>query len=423
MRLSEAKTTVESRIESFLSQYQSEKTKHTYKWALGEYFKSVYGNDNLEENSDKYFAEKRDYEEDLKNFLQQINGKPPLTVRLMIAAAKSFLIENDVELPQKFWRAILRKVKGTRAATMDAPPSNNQLRRIITHMPVQGTALFLTLASSGMRIGETLQLRLNDIELEKDPAKINLRREYAKTGNARITFISSEAKEAIQEWLKVRDDYLVAAVKKSKKRPHYKGKFKGKSLDDDRLFPFDIPTAYYIWKNALKKSGFLKRDNGTNRMVFHPHVLRKFFRSQMAQLTDVDVVEALMGHEDYLTGVYRKYTPTQLAEFYKKGESSVLVFGKGIDVSELKENLKGVHKAVQAVAEDMNKQNTKLEEKVKEQDKEIQSLKAQISSMYTFVHYNLDPVLDLFNEITATDEGRALLKKIQEEKQVNILKD
>ena len=415
---------LKTKIEDFLNLYQSKNTKHSYGWAIGEYFKIIYG-DNYGEK--EYFNEKHDVEADLKAYVQKFSDKPPLTVRLMISAVKSFLIENDVDLPLKFWRSLNRKVRGTRAATMDAPPSKDQLRRIITHMPIQGKALFLSLTSSGMRIGESLQLMMEDIELDKDPAKVNLRREYTKSGNARITFISGEAKEAIQEWLKVRDDYLVAAVKKCKVRPRYKRKFKGKSLDDDRLFPFDVPTAYYIWTNALKKSGFQKRDNGTKRMIFHPHVLRKFFRSQMAQLIEVDVVEALMGHEGYLTEVYRKYTPQQLAEFYVKGEPSVRIFGSATDAAALKESLKGVNRAIKTVSED-------LENKIKVKDAEIKQLNVELEKVEKEVKLLNDSVeYHMKNFERASLVGEALLKyfpdvllkardKIVEERQEKILK-
>ena len=40
----------------------------------------------------------------------------------------------------------------------------------------------------------------------------------------------------------------------------------------------------------------------------------------MATLIPVDVVEALMGHEGYLTEAHRRYTPEDLADFYKKGK-------------------------------------------------------------------------------------------------------
>ncbi|MFQ6076241.1 MAG: hypothetical protein ACE5Z5_08935 [Candidatus Bathyarchaeia archaeon] len=41
-----------------------------------------------------------------------------------------------------------------------------------------------------MRIGEGLQQTLEDLEPDRDPPKVNIRGEYAKTGNPRIAFIS-----------------------------------------------------------------------------------------------------------------------------------------------------------------------------------------------------------------------------------------
>ena len=36
--------------------------------------------------------------------------------------------------------------------------------------------------------------------------------------------------------------------------------------------------------------------------------------------------------------------------------------------------------------------------------------------MYKFVHQNLDPVLDTFNELVDTPEGKVALKKLHEDK-------
>lgn len=127
----------------------------------------------------------------------------------MLAAVRTSLTENGVELPQLFWRRLRTRKKGTKALTMDRVPSNVELRRILTHMAIQGKALYLLLASSGMRIGEALKLKLSDLALGEDPAKINIRGEYTKSGNPRLAFLSSEAKEALEEWLKVRPHYIL----------------------------------------------------------------------------------------------------------------------------------------------------------------------------------------------------------------------
>ena len=97
-----------NKMESFLALYKSHDTAATYSWALFEYFKTVYGGYNpskpkdqeyrlayLNQSAERYFTETRNIEEDIQNFYTTFNGKPPKTVRLLLAAVRSFLIENE----------------------------------------------------------------------------------------------------------------------------------------------------------------------------------------------------------------------------------------------------------------------------------------------------------------------------------------
>jgi integrase len=308
------------KVENFLNMFNSKNTINAYKWCLSEFFKSIYNIkienfEILEKLAENYLLENRNYEEDIEKFFILIKDKPPKTIKLMLTAVKTFLIENGIETKEAFWRRLRKRIKGSRALTLDQVPSNQELKQIILHMPIHGKALTLLLASSGMRIGEALKLKIEDIDLEK--CRINIKGEYTKTGNPRIAFFSKEAREMIKEWLKVREDYLKRSVKRS---IVYK-----KSLEDRRIFPFEMPVYYEIWKRAVKKAGFEKFDSSTKRQLVHPHVLRKFFRTRMATVIPLDVVEALMGHEGYLTEVYRRYSIEDLEKFYSQGESVVLI--------------------------------------------------------------------------------------------------
>jgi len=198
----------------YLEMYDSEKTVGTYKVVINHFLTNIYGEGKLETLAERYFHEKRDHEADLQNFLAHIKEHPPKTVRLYLSAVRTFLMENEIELPQRFWRKLNRRIKGG-TVTVDRIPSNVELRRIIMHMPMHAKALYLTLASSGMRIGEALQLTLDDINLDNNPVKISIRGEYTKSGDKRIAFISGEAKEHIVEWLKSRSQYLKSASKRS----------------------------------------------------------------------------------------------------------------------------------------------------------------------------------------------------------------
>jgi len=352
-----------SRISKFLDLYDSPNTVRVYKRALTKFFHVVYGDNEagLEQHGDRYFTETRNIQEDIQSFFVSIKDNAPKTRRLMLSAVRSFLMENDVELKEKFWRNLRRRIKGTRALTVDRIPSNLELRKIIMHMPLNGKALFLTQASSGMRIGEVLQLTLEDLDINADPVKIQIRGEYTKSGNPRTTFISKEAKELLEEWLKLRSQYLKTAVRRSRLHP--------KSSEDLRVFPFESVTAYAIWRNAVEKAGLLKKDKQTNRFTVHPHVLRKFFRTRMASIIPVDVTEALMGHEGYLTEVYRKYSHEDLAKFYRQGETSLCVFTTAEEVVKLRAEVKEQNKQLQILVNGLTAENMELKGRVEKLEK------------------------------------------------------
>ena len=364
-----------NRLKKFLNNYDTPQTKRNFETSIQNFFASVYDKENLENLEqivDKYFSETRNAGEDVQKFLKSMNGLAPLTIKLKISNIKNFLLENDVELPQKFWKRINRLIKGSRALTLDRIPTQKELKQILSHLPIQGKALYLILESSGMRIGELLKSNIEDIYLDEEPARIQISGKNTKTGNPRHVFFSREAKEALVEWLKIRDDYLEAAVGKS----HiYK-----KESEDSRIFPFDPSTAYSLWKKALHKSKLNGKDKSTGREKIHPHVLRKFFRTRLgAAGLQIDVVEALMGHEGYLTEVYRKYTVPDLAKFYLKGEAALLVFTDTQKVVELHREIEDKNTQLQVLVNSLASENQSIKGKVAKFETENLEMKSKIA--------------------------------------------
>jgi len=372
-------------VTEFLGDYDSDQTRRNYRMAILNFFQSVYGKSSYEQldaQALKYLTERNidTIEQDLKGFVDSIKGFAPKTVKMKTSALRIFLIENDVELSEKFWRKFrkLRRRKigsSTRALTLDRTPTTEELKQILTHMPIQGKALYLLLSSSGMRIGEALQLRLEDIDLSRTPMRIEISAEYTKTKSPRIAFASRETKETIQEWLKVRDRYLKTACDRSSFP---------KRREDDRVFPFEKNTAYLQWSIALRKASTEQnnlgaRDRNTNILKLHPHVLRKFFRTKLGGVIPIDVVEALMGHEGYLTEAYRRYSEQDLAEFYLKGEDTLSVFTEPQNQARIKA----------------------LERKLEERENETQELRRVVESQKQ-------------NGITKTDDIEKLNKKFEE---------
>lgn len=336
------------KIEEFLQNYKSKATRQTYRSLIKKYF------DTINKNPNTYFKGKQNYENDIKGFLQAINKSPPKTIRGSLAAVKSFLEENDIELTRKFWKKQQGRIQGKRAWTEENVPTVEQLQKILTHANSLQRSFILTLVSSGMRIGELLQIKLNDIDLTKNPAHINLRGEYTKSGERRDVFISSEAVTAVNEWLKVRDKYLVTACGRIKALDRHLGRGVTKTTNDSRLFPVGDETVRQMWNRLLDKAGLGAVDERTKIHKMHLHTIRKFFRSRMPKAIGVDITETLMGHEGYLTGEYRRYSYDVLAEEYLKGVSLVSVFEVTPDLSEVHSELKKKDIQIQELKDQMS---------------------------------------------------------------------
>jgi hypothetical protein len=123
------------------------------------------------------------------------------------------------------------------------------------------------------------------------------------------------------------------------------------------------------------------RDKSTNFRKMHPHVLRKFFRTRLGSVIPVDVVEALMGHEGYLTEVYRRYTLEDLAKFYLKGESALLVFTEAEEVSRLRVEVEESNRALQTLVNTLATKSMRLEEENKDLRHRIQSTEKKLGEL------------------------------------------
>jgi len=335
-----------TKIESFLNKFPSPHTKAVYKSFLKKYFKLIKTDPEI------YFSEERNYKKDIELFLKSLQGKPPMTIRTKISCIRTFLSENDVDFKEKYWKGISKRIQGSKPWTEKQVPTPKQLKRILTHGDARSRSFFLTLLSSGMRIGELCQIKSNDLHLDEKPPRIRIQGKYTKSGNARDTFLTDETKNSLEAWLNIRRDYIKKNVDSLNKRfNHYKI-----SRSDDRVFPFKPDAGRVMWNRMVKNSELFELDESTNRLKMNVHGLRAFFRTKLGDVIKTDVIEALMGHEGYLTGSYRSYDLNTLRDNYNKGSHKLLIFESTPDLS-------GVH------------------EELLEKDREIDDLKRQMMEL------------------------------------------
>jgi integrase len=325
-----------SKLVDFLKLYNSRSpaTKKTYRTAIKYFLEFIYPEpeQSVDYLSDRYFDDDRNNESDVKDYVVHlINQKTPKTVTTYITALRQFLIQNDVDFSTRFWKEVnLSRPRGKGARTRDRIPTTTELKHLLDHMPVRGKALFLLMATSGMRLNEALHLTLDDIHYSNGMNLIDIR--HTKSGNPRDGFFTNEAKEYVELWMQNRNHYLKQAVARSRR-------FK-KSLDDDRLFPFESMTAYKIWNGALEKTGLDEKDRETQYHVLRVHSLRKFTRTRLGHAGVVrDIIDSILGHEQGEDEAYARYTRQEKWDAHQSAWHELAIFGSPAELTDLDNQL------------------------------------------------------------------------------------
>lgn len=342
-------------LESWLNEFLNGHTQNTYRSALNK-FKKLLEISDLE----TYLNNKPDAYADIKRFLAKMNGKPPKTVKSYASAVKLFLGEKGFKVTDEQWKKLTRRgyiPRRARATTQDKAPSKEILRRILTHSNIKLRALVLFLVSSGCRIGETLQLEKQHFNLEANPPRAKIPAEFTKGGvGGRTVYFSYEARDAITEWLKVKDQW---------KKRYRTGTHAGK-----RVFPWTSQTAGFMLRLACDKAELNQKDSKTDRRIYHLHGMRKFFRTKSG--LGLDTVNALMGHEEYLDASYLRLDETrEIAEEYLKAMPNLSVFNVE-DKSLVKKTAK------------LEEEKEELKQRVKEleyKNEDFEQLRKQVSIM------------------------------------------
>lgn len=281
-------------------------------------------------------AGKRYAFDDLAAFIQSWGNSPPLSLHTYVSALKEFLLYTcDVELDKRDSRALRGMMpKGAdEAVTQDGLLTREKLRAILLHSDIRLKALVLFLVSSGIRVSEALQLSLGDVKLSPETGNtepfapiVTVRAEIAKEGRTYRSFLSSEAVEALREWLKVRESYMSSGIFSRAQHLRPVQTVPTAASTAGLIFPFSYVSASKSFINALKDAGLYELDTRTRRCTYHLHLLRKYFTSQLKLRVPPEIVEAWTGHRGYLGGVYNnQLEPKSYVELYHKGEPLLLI--------------------------------------------------------------------------------------------------
>jgi integrase/recombinase XerD len=229
---------------------------------------------------------------DLEVFIEheQDRGLRISTVRTRLASILAFLhflMEQDIVPGSLLKRGIKLKLPDVLPRAMN--PSD--VRKLLCVMDdIRDRALFVLLLRTGIRIGEALGLRLNDLDIRG--RKIHLY-EGEKNSMGRVVYLSEDALFAIKLWLRGRD--------KNKEFIFY-GRGNGHLC---------YSTGRGLFVKYLKKAGL-------DQKGYTVHCLRHTFASELLNAgMRLECLQQLLGHQDIeVTRRYARLTDTTREEEY-----------------------------------------------------------------------------------------------------------
>ena len=223
---------------------------------------------------------------------EQDRGLKPVSVRGRLASVKAFLrhlIEEGVVRQEVLSKNVSVKVPDALPRAM-APDDVRQLLCVIDN--TRNRAMVLMLLRTGMRIGEFLALRVEDIDLSEQKVFIH---EARKTGTGRVVYFSSDAKDALVAWLEQKD-------------PREDVLAYGKKYES-----ITYAAARAMFVGYLKKAGLLHKG-------YTLHCLRHTFASELLNAgMRLETLQPLLGHTSLeVTRRYARLTDKTREEEYFK---------------------------------------------------------------------------------------------------------
>ncbi len=218
-------------------------------------------------------------------------------------------IQRRLSAARTFYRYLLREkhVKKNPVVAVSAPksgkrlPGNLDADRMARLLDISGKepivardrAILELLYSSGLRLGELIDLDLGDVDLADQTVHVT-----GKGNKDRIVPVGRQARQAISEWLPLRGEFARG-----------EGKALFVSMQGNRLSPRSVQSRVSYWA----------RRQGIDTKVY-PHLFRHSFATHLLESShDLRGVQELLGHANIsTTQVYTHLDFQHLAQIYDK---------------------------------------------------------------------------------------------------------
>ena len=233
----------------------------------------------------------------------KIKHRDPAAIRPYFSFLKSYLRSQGIRINADDVRDFIQfptKTKEPRKAL-----GRDTIKLILEHSSPKRKALYLTLLSSAMRVGEALALRKRDFDFSKNPVTINIPAKYTKNKRGRETFITNEARK-----------YVERLVKKKKESDLV--------FTDIENIREAVDNEGDVFSYLRKKIGLTEKYPDSVRHVYSIHSFRSFFYTAATHIHDSDYAHALLGHSPYMSTYYRLLTELR-AKMYLELEPKLTI--------------------------------------------------------------------------------------------------
>lgn len=221
-----------------------------------------------------------------------MDGKSDRGIRLNLSVVHRFYTLNGVTLGELERNVLNPPIT---EALQDKPVTLSLLQRMMDIADVRGKAIIITLVSTGMRLGECSRLSLDDYD---GGDTITIPNEIAKNRRGGKVYLTAEAQEYLQMFLKCRGEYIRLA--------HTKKFSRGSAEEDKRLFGLEYSMMCNIFKRLYRK---VDGERGKYRDRVTIHSTRKYFRTYaVSPAFPLDMCEHILRHSGYLSGSYVRYS-------------------------------------------------------------------------------------------------------------------
>lgn len=305
--------------ESYEQQISTEpaSTQRSKKYANSNFEKFVsetYDGKSIDEIIDELFSFKTDngqeFEDALYGMLQKwINWNErrdisPSTIKVAFSNLRKYLFYRNIRTNEQDIRNSLRFPKTPKEEKH--PLSDSEYRAIVDGLAKNPLyqSVCLALGSSGMRIGELMNVRKKDLDLSTKRITVKIP-PNTKTRTGRTTFFTKEVEEKIKKRLGELnpDDYVFC-----KKSPYSGG------------FNFRLALL-----RILKRLGLDEKYQSNNYCKISPHSFRAYFFTKAARKHDVNYAHRMIGHGGYLMQ-YDRMTEEEKMDMYIELEPDLVVY-------------------------------------------------------------------------------------------------